>query len=218
MPVGSLRPVRDESLHRAARSILRMLEQEEIAKRRRGTTRLPRSLVVYEDTPQDEADIQRGFSRSLGFLPTTDQPSLTHSASRTDASEAIQDFPASADSLRRLQLAQTAPVSSPSPFPIILPPIAIPGSKENEQWVRWASKLLRDLGRALSGGGPDCGREWEDARRMCEEELAKPNPSRGITGGYTNRDDCARGLVSEQCGGNKLAPRPRNSGGFPRFK
>jgi uncharacterized protein RhaS with RHS repeats len=49
-----------------------------------------------------------------------------------------------------------------------------------------------------------CDKEWEDAYRMCKEELAKPNPSRGVTGGYKNLMDCARGLVSEECGGNPV--------------
>jgi len=49
-----------------------------------------------------------------------------------------------------------------------------------------------------------CDREWDDAFKMCKEELSKPNPSRGITGGYNNVMDCARGLVSEECGGNPV--------------
>jgi hypothetical protein len=53
-----------------------------------------------------------------------------------------------------------------------------------------------------------CAAEWEEAIRACESELAKPNPSRGITGGYTNVMDCARGLVSELCGGNPVSQSP----------
>jgi hypothetical protein len=49
-----------------------------------------------------------------------------------------------------------------------------------------------------------CDKEWDDAFNMCKEELSKPNPSLGITGGYNNIMDCARGLVSEECGGNPL--------------
>ena len=50
----------------------------------------------------------------------------------------------------------------------------------------------------------DCDAEWEEAYATCEEELSKPNPNRGITGGYTNLHDCARGLVSQRCGGNRV--------------
>jgi RHS repeat-associated protein len=49
-----------------------------------------------------------------------------------------------------------------------------------------------------------CAKEWEEAYEMCEELLKRPNPPRGITGGYTNLADCARGLVSEECGGNPV--------------
>ena len=48
----------------------------------------------------------------------------------------------------------------------------------------------------------DCAQEWEDAYERCRQELYGPN--RGITGNYTNMQDCARGLVSERCGGNKV--------------
>jgi len=49
-----------------------------------------------------------------------------------------------------------------------------------------------------------CRQEWDDAYDMCCKELAKPNPNRGITGGHTNVRDCARGHVSEDCGGNPV--------------
>lgn len=110
-------------------------------------------------------------------------------------------------------MAQAVPMPGPSPIPMPLPPIAIPGSKENEDWVRWASKLLRDLGRALSGGGPDCAEEWRYALEKCADELAKANPNHAITGGYTDRRNCARGLVSEECGGNEVDRGPGNRRG-----
>ena len=50
----------------------------------------------------------------------------------------------------------------------------------------------------------DCAEEWRDAERICREELDKPNPCPGITGGYSTVEDCARGLVSERCGGNPV--------------
>ncbi len=51
----------------------------------------------------------------------------------------------------------------------------------------------------------DCAREWSEAYQTCRELLEKPNPPKGITGGYKNLNDCARGLVSEACGGNPLS-------------
>jgi RHS repeat-associated protein len=50
----------------------------------------------------------------------------------------------------------------------------------------------------------DCTKEWNDAYNMCELELSKANPARGITGGYRSLYECARGLVSERCGGNRV--------------
>ena len=49
-----------------------------------------------------------------------------------------------------------------------------------------------------------CDEEWAEAYRICQQELDSNCPNRGITGGYTNIDDCARGLVSQRCGGNAI--------------
>jgi RHS repeat-associated protein len=69
-------------------------------------------------------------------------------------------------------------------------------------------KASRNAGKALARGlcpEPDeCEREWEDAREMCRREFSKPNPSRAITGGYRDVESCARGHVSERCGGNPV--------------
>jgi RHS repeat-associated protein len=47
-----------------------------------------------------------------------------------------------------------------------------------------------------------CDQEWDQAFKTCREELSKPNPNRALTGGHNNIMDCARGLVTEECGGN----------------
>jgi hypothetical protein len=189
MPNNHFGPVRDESLHRAAQRILKILEREEMAKRR--------ALSPTASVPLRAQLAHLSNQVPLGFHPDR------YLASDDD------DPGGSADLLGSgVQMAQAVPMPGPTPIPFPLPPIANPASKENEEWVRWASKLLRDLGRALSGGGPDCGEQWKDARRTCVEELAKPNPNRGITGGYTDTENCARGLVSEECGGNKVDRGP----------
>ena len=43
----------------------------------------------------------------------------------------------------------------------------------------------------------ECDDQWDEAREECAEELCKPNPSRDVTGGHNNIDDCARGRVDE---------------------
>jgi hypothetical protein len=68
-------------------------------------------------------------------------------------------------------------------------------------------KFFHDAGSYPSGGnrnGPGCKEEWEAAREKCEEWLSMPNPPRRLTGGYGNTEDCARGHVSERCGGKPI--------------
>jgi RHS repeat-associated protein len=50
----------------------------------------------------------------------------------------------------------------------------------------------------------DCVDEWAEAYLMCAAWLSSPNPSLFSTGGYNNIADCARGLVSQRCGGNPV--------------
>ncbi|MBK9264666.1 MAG: hypothetical protein IPM54_33390 [Polyangiaceae bacterium] len=61
------------------------------------------------------------------------------------------------------------------------------------------------LAAAVAGHmSKECQKQWEDAREKCDELLSSPNPPRNLTGGYKNREDCARGHVDERCGGNKI--------------
>jgi hypothetical protein len=55
----------------------------------------------------------------------------------------------------------------------------------------------------------DCDKEWADAYADCQKLLALPHPPRSMTGGYTDLHDCARGLVSEACGGNPLTGKKK---------
>jgi len=60
----------------------------------------------------------------------------------------------------------------------------------------------------------DCDREWREARQVCRDLIyeqmqqqagrRKKRSVTGVTGGYTDVEECARGLVSEACGGNKV--------------
>jgi len=95
----------------------------------------------------------------------------------------------------------------PAPFPGIplpLPPLFIPGTPENQAFVKSFQQILRNIQFRDSADESDCDQEWEDAYQICGEELSKSNPCKGITGGYPNIHDCARGHVSERCGGNKV--------------
>jgi hypothetical protein len=80
------------------------------------------------------------------------------------------------------------------------------------EWRKHAELGLLGLLNAYRGTGswgneggrsdPDCKDEWDDARDRCANELAKTNPAPRMTGRYPNIEDCARGFVSERCGGN----------------
>jgi len=55
----------------------------------------------------------------------------------------------------------------------------------------------------------ECEEEWEVARRDCREYLSLPNPPRALVGSrggrpYRTVEECARGHVTEECGGNPI--------------
>lgn len=79
----------------------------------------------------------------------------------------------------------------------------------------WADHFIKGIQGLISyfrsrqslgnSNGPGCDEEWDYARRKCAELLTQRDPPRGVTGGYRNVEDCARGLVSERCGGNPVS-------------
>ena len=84
-----------------------------------------------------------------------------------------------------------------------------------EWWKTWGPALgaiAQSLPSLMTGSGsgaerdtPECKEEWADARDFCAKELAKPFPDTYRTGGYTNVEDCAKGRVTERCGGSPKA-------------
>ena len=52
----------------------------------------------------------------------------------------------------------------------------------------------------------NCDEEWEQARNICDGLLRLPkfHPDRVLLGGHKTTDGCARGFVSERCGGNRV--------------
>lgn len=120
---------------------------------------------------------------------------------------AYQEFPSEQGEMQRPPDAQLAgmTVRRPGIFPI--PPGAF------DEWQKNADKGMAGLWnyfrRGVSGGGgnrndPDCEKEWAEARRICADELSRPFPRRTRTGGHLSIEDCARGWVTEECGGNPL--------------
>ena len=101
-----------------------------------------------------------------------------------------------------------APVPAPFPLPFPLPPVAIPGTPENQAFSDSVISLYKTLKKILSREyDEDCEQEWAEAYKICLEVIkqgASARGRRGITGGYLDPEKCARGLVSERCGGNAV--------------
>src|SRR5262245_26311674 len=91
----------------------------------------------------------------------------------------------------------------PRPRPAF-PDIFDPWREHFIRGIRGIQGLFNSRSRPNAGdpSAPGCKEEWDEARKLCAGWLASPKPPRGLTGGYKNIEDCARGLVSERCGGN----------------
>jgi hypothetical protein len=106
-----------------------------------------------------------------------------------------------------------APMPWPTPTPSPTPP-TLPGF---EEWLKDANKGLdglfsffksRGLSSAGDPNGPGCKKEWETARKNCADWITQSDPPPGVTAGYKDIEDCARGVVSERCGGNQYEREP----------
>ncbi|HEY5206662.1 MAG TPA: hypothetical protein VIJ63_18995 [Roseiarcus sp.] len=90
-------------------------------------------------------------------------------------------------------------------------PRAPKGSPDGGQWTRDGGggaspahhERSEDSGVAvvLPEG---CEEEWNSALEYCAKLLELPNPPRGLTGGHATPEGCAKGFVSERCGGNRV--------------
>jgi hypothetical protein len=89
------------------------------------------------------------------------------------------------------------------------------------RWRRYSVPAHEDLWRFLfqdgfgwgsSGGnrnGPGCKEEWKDAREFCEKQLSAQDPSEQVYGNLQkSTEDCAKGIVSEACGGDRYKRVP----------
>ena len=91
------------------------------------------------------------------------------------------------------------------------PSIALPSVDEWMQSLlvsqEWAIEIALDL---VSSTSLDCEAQWDRAYELCERRVDR-NRRRGsrtgrdrYCGGYQTLHDCARGLVTEACGGNAI--------------
>jgi len=75
--------------------------------------------------------------------------------------------------------------------------------------ARWAHSREYQFEQECRKGDKECEEEWREAYRKCREWLSQPNPPIDLVGSrdgvpYTNLQDCARGHVTEACGGNPI--------------
>lgn len=69
--------------------------------------------------------------------------------------------------------------------------------------VDFVLMIDREIALAKAKSSQRCIKEWEEATEVCEDLIEKGG-YRGITGNYNDVFQCAKGLVSEECGGNKV--------------
>ena len=96
---------------------------------------------------------------------------------------------------------------APTPFDVF-----VQGTGANNAFVRSVYQVAKAIKKLCSSEETDCDREWREARETCRaliyEQLQQQAGRRkkrsvtGVTGGFTDVEQCARGLVSERCGGN----------------
>lgn len=117
------------------------------------------------------------------------------------------------------------PAPTPQPFPLPpqvnhTSPQAAPAPPSDPRqdalrpaWQRLQSYFRSNIGEGSPSGDRDdaeeCRKEWEEAFKECSKHYR--NDRRNITGPFRTKtgapwtpEDCARGLVSERCGGNPV--------------
>jgi hypothetical protein len=77
------------------------------------------------------------------------------------------------------------------------------GSAANRETREKHSKPIRTAIVMPEG----CDKEWAFALEYCDELLRRANPPKSLTGGYRDPSLCAKGFVSERCGGNPVTGR-----------
>jgi RHS repeat-associated protein len=79
---------------------------------------------------------------------------------------------------------QSTPLPGISPIPGMLPPIAVPGTPENDAWTDWAMGKLRGLAHMCFGSDEDdedrrCREVIKECKRMCNDQPVDMLPGYG---------------------------------------
>ncbi len=98
-----------------------------------------------------------------------------------------------------------------------LPPITIPqwpvnpGFEIPAEAVDDTSELGADEPVPEIPDDPECQAEWDWALEQCGKEYLELRKKRSGEHKYFNHDQCARGYVSERCGGNAVRHGPKDT-------
>jgi hypothetical protein len=149
------------------------------------------SDVDPEASGLDGSDLEECM---IGALKTMTVPPFVYE--RVEEERASRRIPAHARGL----VGQTAA----EPILIILTPVVIEAAPVVIVVIIGVVVVAAVASSASNKMSKECMEEWVKALDDCEEMMNSPNPPRGVTGGYWNPYDCARGLVSEGCKGNKV--------------
>jgi hypothetical protein len=169
------------------------------------------------DAPPLEAQPGHGYDPDqllLGGNPAADSWASTgmEPSAELAATAPPYTFPVSAPTIKVAAGGWPTGVWPRPGLPLPFPPDAWePWRQGAEQGIKGLIDAWRRVFSGSAGGtnDPDCDKEWDEARALCRKEFAKPYPSRNITGGYRDVESCARGHVSQRCGGNSFDDTPR---------
>jgi hypothetical protein len=149
------------------------------------------------------SDVDReGAGLDVGDMETCMSGALTNMAvtpfvyARVEEERASRRIPAHARGL----VGQTAM----EPVIIILTPVIIEAAPVVIVVIIGVVVVAAVASSMSSEMSEECEEEWRQAEKRCRALLKGRNPPRGVTGGYLNVEDCAKGLVSWDCGGNPL--------------
>ncbi|MFL6624673.1 MAG: RHS repeat-associated core domain-containing protein, partial [Sulfurifustis sp.] len=171
--------------------------------------RLGRSITA------DRMDIRQHALRWQAVMGKVDVPSLQINSYAYVVNNPLRwidstGFEATAAAGAMSPPAPTAPTVRPLP-PISIPWWAVPSAATTAILGGVAAALYSPQ---LCKNEEDCLKEWREAYERCKQLIyeqmqqaagrKKKRNVTGVTGGYTDLEECARGLVSERCGGNAV--------------
>lgn len=86
------------------------------------------------------------------------------------------------------------------------PPSSCPADSLPPQFPPFPPQFppLEKQGNVGGSSKRGCDEEWKAAREICQKELLKRTPNRRMTGGHRDVEGCAKGFVSQRCGGNRV--------------